>query len=118
MKRIYSIKSKEELDLVFKEKKSVGNGYFAIYYTSNDLPHFKYAISIGRKYGNAVKRNQAKRRLRYIVSTYKDKIKQNYKFVIVVKPQSNTLSFQEIQSNITKLLLRAKIIEKEDTNNA
>lgn len=118
MKRVYSIKSKEELDLVFKEKKSVGNGYFVIYFIKHDLPHFKYAISIGRKYGNAVNRNQAKRRLRYIVSSYKEKLKSDYRFVIVVRQQANSLSYKGIKDNITKLLIKAKLIEKEDTLNA
>lgn len=118
MKRIYSIKSKEALDLVFKEKKSVGNGYFAIYYITHEAPDFRYAISIGKKYGNAVERNQAKRRLRYIVSKYKDLIKPTGSFVIVVRPQSSKLSYQEIDNNITKLLYKAKILEKEAAKHA
>ncbi|MFA7416926.1 MAG: ribonuclease P protein component [Acholeplasma sp.] len=118
MKRIYSIKSKDELDLVFKEKRSVGNGYFVIYYQAHEGTHFKYAISIGKKYGNAVNRNQAKRRIRYIVSKLKDKFKNNYKFVVVVRQQSSNLSYKEMESNIYKLLHKAKLIEKEEASNA
>src|SRR5690554_3328325 len=116
MKRIYSIKSKDDLDLIFKEKKSVGNGYFVIYKSIHDNPHFKYAISIGKKFGNAVERNQAKRRLRYIVSNYSKYINPKYRFVIVVRPQSNLLPFDLIKENIIKLLIKAKIIEKEVQN--
>ena len=118
MKRIYSIKSKDDLDLIFKEKKSVGNGYFVIYKSIHDNPHFKYAISIGKKYGNAVERNLAKRRIRYVISTHKDNIKSNYRFVIVVRQQAKKLSYQEIKENIKKLLYKAKITEKEEQKNA
>lgn len=118
MKRVYSIKSKNELDLVFKEKKSVGNGYFVIYFIPHETPHFKYAISIGKKFGNAVERNQAKRRLRYIVSKYSKYINPKYRFVIVVRPQSNLLPYDLIKENITKLLIKAKLIEKEAEINA
>lgn len=118
MKRIYSIKSKDDLDLIFKEKKSVGNGYFVIYKSIHENPHFKYAISIGKKYGNVVERNLAKRRIRYIVATHKESIKTNYRFVIVVRQQAKKLSYQEMKENITKLLHRAKLREKEERTNA
>lgn len=57
MKRVYFIKSKNELDLVFKEKKFVGNGYFVIYFIFYEIFYFKYVILIGKKFGNVVERN-------------------------------------------------------------
>ncbi|WP_025724993.1 ribonuclease P protein component [Acholeplasma granularum] len=118
MKRVYSIKSQTDIDLVFKEKKSVGNKYFAIYIKYHLLPHFKYALSIGKKYGNAVERNQAKRRIRYIISQNQKMIKSNKSFVIVVKPSVNELKYKEIESNLIKLLIKADILKKEETPNA
>lgn len=117
MKRLYSIKSKDEMDLIFKEKNSVGNSYFGIYTKKHDLSYFKYAISIGRKYGNAVERNLAKRRIRYIVSLYKNQLK-HMMFVIVVKPLVRELDYNDMLSQLEKLLNRAKLLEKEDHANA
>ncbi|VEU83037.1 ribonuclease P protein component [Acholeplasma hippikon] len=117
MKRVYSLKNQETIDLIFKEKRSVGNSYFAVYTKDHDLSHFKYAISIGRKYGNAVERNLAKRRIRHILSNYKD-IMKNMSFVIVVKPSSQELSFVDIKKKLEGLLIKSKLIEKEDVSNA
>lgn len=118
MIRMYSIKSKEDMDAVFKNKNSVGNGYFALYTKKHEVSHFKYALSIGKKYGNAVERNLAKRRIRYIVSKYQDLIKKDVSFVIVIKPNVGLLKYNEILTNIEKLLVKAKLIEKEDVLNA
>lgn len=113
MKRVYSLKSKDELDAIFNDKKSVGNIYFAVYTKKHALSHFKYAISIGKKYGHAVDRNLAKRRIRYIVSKYKDRIKNEQSFVVVVKPIAKELKYDDILNSLENLLLKAKLIEKE-----
>ncbi|MBN3491047.1 ribonuclease P protein component [Acholeplasma equirhinis] len=118
MKRVYSLKSKDVIDSIFKAKTSVGNSYFAIYYQKHEDIHFKYSISIGKKYGSAVERNLAKRRLRYILSKFKDELKQDVSFVIVVKPSVNTLKYNDILENIKKLLIKARFIEKEEQTNA
>lgn len=117
MKRVYSLKNQETIDLIFKEKRSVGNSYFAVYTKDHDLSHFKFTISIGKKYGNAVERNLAKRRIRHILSNYKDTCK-NMMFVIVVKPSVNQLSFEEMKKKLEGLLIKSKLIEKEDLTNA
>ena len=115
MKRIYSLKKKEEIDQIFNSKKSVGHSYLSIYYETYDQPHFKYAISIGKKYGNAVNRNLAKRRIRYVLSINKDKIHPNVSFVVVVKPKANTLSYQKLSEMLTSLLYKSKILKKEES---
>ena len=117
MKRVYSLKGQETIDQIFKDKRSVGNVNFAVYTKVHDASHFKYTISIGKKFGNAVERNLAKRRIRHILSLYEDNLK-NVSFVIVVKPSSNTLTFDEIKRKLEGLLIKAQLIEKEEIKNA
>jgi ribonuclease P protein component len=105
MKKIYRLKSKSEIDRVFKHKKAFKNDKFAIHYMKEIEQHnFKYAISIGRKYGTSVSRNLIKRRLRNTVLLLKDKIPTDLQFVIVVFPKANTLEFQSIYNQIENLL--------------
>ncbi len=118
MNRVYSIKKKDDMDAIFKVKNSVGNGYFAVYTKKHEVSHFKFAVSIGKKYGNAVERNLAKRRIRYIVSKYKDLIKNDISFVIVIKPTVKSLKYNNILTNLEKLFVKSKLIEKEDVLNA
>jgi ribonuclease P protein component len=111
MKKIYRIKKYSEIDAIFKIKNVKSNAFFTIYQnqktTSN---HFRFAISIGKKYGNAVERNLIKRRLRMIITHVKDEI-QKVDFVIVVKRDAKQLNYQNLNEELIKLLNKSKIME-------
>jgi len=112
MNKRYRIKKKSEIDAVFKIKKVKSDSYFAVY--QSDDPNginFRFALSIGKKYGNAVSRNLAKRRIRMIVSEFKNQFIINKLFVIVIKPQVHELSYQEIKDKLTVLFKKSKIME-------
>lgn len=110
MKKAYRIKKSSEIETLMKQKSSVGNSAFALYYTANlEQPHFRFAISVPKKYGNAVERNQIKRRIREIVHQTPGFGKID--FFVVVKTKANTLAFSEVKDNLEKLFARAKIIE-------
>ena len=113
MKKEYRIKKLSEIDCVFKKKMSKGNDCFVIYYDNSEELHFRFSISIGRKYGNAVERNLSKRRIRQIVALNKDLI-SNKLFVVVVKKEASNLSYQEMKEKIEELLIKTKIMEKKD----
>ena len=106
IKKEYRIKKEKEIDKVFKAKKSVGNKFFVIYQIKNDeTNHFRFALSIGKKYGNAVSRNKIKRRIREIIRLNLNLLK-NKDYVLVVKPTARNLNFEEIEKNILFLLKR------------
>lgn len=112
MKKRYRIKKYSEIDAIFKNKNGVGDRFFAIYQKDHDSNHFRFALTIGRKYGNAVKRNLIKRQIRMIIQEEKLKI-NNKSFVIVIKPLSSTLNFQEIKTKIIKLMEKGKLMKNE-----
>lgn len=112
MKKIYRVKKQSEIDAIFKKRQYAASSAFVVNYINESSDaHFRFAISIGKKYGNAVNRNLIKRQIRAIIHKYKDQIKP-VTFVIVVKPSANTLSFTEIEANIIKILEKAKLMEK------
>jgi len=112
MKKVYRIKKSSEIDAIFKEKKVKGDSYFAIY-QSGDVNgiHFRFGLSIGKKYGNAVARNLCKRRIRMIVSTFQKQFIHSKLFVIVIKPTANTLSYQDMMDKLTVLFKKSKLME-------
>ena len=100
----YHIKKNQEIEKIIKNKNSVGNKYFVIYSMDNiETNHYRFSISIGKKYGIAVKRNLMKRRVREIIKNNMKLIK-NKDYVIVIKPASKDLDFIEIEKNIIYLL--------------
>lgn len=105
MKREYSLKRNEDIAVLVKLKQSVGNRYYAIYYQPNQREHVQIAISVSKKYGDAVHRNYEKRVTREIVRLF---IHQMPKFdvLIVLKQAIHDLSFIEKKEQLTKLINR------------
>jgi ribonuclease P protein component len=101
MKKNYRLKTKKEIDLVFKQRKTTKNEFFTVQYkhTPGQL-HFRYGISIGRKYGNAVSRNLIKRRIRMVVLEHKQAFLPEMQFIIVVSPKASALNYQDIKTNL------------------
>jgi ribonuclease P protein component len=112
MKKRYRIKKNSEIDAIFKQKKVKGDSFFSVYQIddSNEL-EFKFAISIGKKYGNAVLRNLAKRRVRMIILSLKKEISKNKRFVIVIKPSAKDLDFAQMKEKLVSLFKKSKITE-------
>jgi ribonuclease P protein component len=77
---------------------------------NHDHETFRYALSVPKKYGNAVNRNLMKRRIREIIKV--NEFDNEFDFFIVAKPKSNDLSFAEIKKILEKLFANANILKK------
>ncbi|MCK4551733.1 MAG: ribonuclease P protein component [Tenericutes bacterium] len=111
MKKAYRIKKSNEIQDLIKIKKTVGNSYFILYYNKNhDCENFRYAISVPKKYGNAVFRNLIKRRIREIIKV--NNFNDDYDFFIVTKQRVKGLKFKEIKRSLEKLFEKANILRK------
>lgn len=109
MKKEYRVKKGKEIEMIVKGRKSVGNKYFVLYKRENhDNTHFRFAVSVSKKFGNAVKRNKIKRQVREVVS--KHEFFPKLDLFVVIKNNSNELTFQEIKSNLEQLIKKHKIL--------
>lgn len=109
MKKEYRVKKSSDIEMIVKGRQSAGNKYFVVYKRINhENTHFKAAISVSKKYGNAVYRNKIKRQVREVVS--KLDILPNYDIFVVIKPSSRGLSFNDIKSYVTKLVIKQNIM--------
>ena len=105
----YHIKKNQEIEKIIKQRHSVGNKYFAIYSSKNDeTSHYRFALSIGKKYGIAVERNKMKRRVREIIKNHNELL-NNLDYVFVIKPTSSILEYKQIEENIIYLLKKEEI---------
>jgi len=110
MEKAYRVKKNTEIEKIIQKRDSVGDGFFVIYKAQNlSTGHFRFAVSVSKKYGIAVERNLMKRRVREVVGAT-DFLSQ-YDFIIIAKPVSKSMSFQEIEADLHKLFARAKINE-------
>lgn len=112
MEKAYRVKKNTEIEKIIQKKESVGDGFFVVYKAENrKTGHFRFAVSVSKKFGIAVERNLVKRRVREIVAA--TDFQDRYDFLIVVKPAANRLEFMDIKTDLHKLFARAKITEVE-----
>ena len=110
LKKEYRVKKSSEIENIIKHKKRTGNQFFVIYSKENHgQNHFRFAVSVPKKFGNAVKRNKIKRQVREVIS--KLAIEPKYDVFIVIKDQSNKLSFTDIKYHLETLVKKHSILE-------
>jgi len=109
MNKKYRLKKKCEIDAVFNLKIKMANSYFTVYKKENvNDTNFRFAISIGKKYGNAVSRVKIKRQIRAIIQNEHHLFNICW-FVIVVKPKASILKYKKIKDEILYILKKMKI---------
>lgn len=114
MKKQYRVKKNKEIESILKEKKSVYNPYFSIYIKKNlETSHLRYAMSVGKKLGNAVVRNKIKRQVTAIIDNLDLKLNTNTDVFIIVRPKVLELSFNEMSKQLEYLLKKHKLIKGE-----
>lgn len=79
------LKLRKDILKVYKNGKSIQSSYFVILYCKNGLDYSKFAFSVKKKFGKAVKRNKVKRWMREIVRTNKMNIPKGYDYLIIVR---------------------------------
>lgn len=113
MKKEYRVKKSSEIEMIIKKRQSKGNRYFVLYKNENhEVPHFRFAVSVSKKFGNAVKRNQMKRRVREIVAN--SDINNQYDLFIVVKNDAKSLDFKEIKSSLELLMKKQNVLRRNN----
>lgn len=111
MNKQYRVKKSYEIEEIIKNKNSVGNKYFIVYKKENcETGHFRYAISVGKKLGNAVTRNKVKRQVRSLIDNLAN-FNSLYDVFVVVRPSVLTITYQKMESEISYLLKKINIIK-------
>jgi ribonuclease P protein component len=117
MKKTFRIKKNAEFQVVFKKGKSVANRQFVVYsFKRTDLENFKFGLSVSKKVGNSVTRNQIKRYLRQTLLELSDQIHKDVEFIIIARKPAATMNFAEIKSSMIHVLRLARILEKNPRN--
>lgn len=104
MKEKYRIKNKIEFDTIIKKGKKKKNNYFVLCYqpTNKDFSRFGFAIS--KKFGNAVKRNLYKRKLREIVRKNQNMFKKGFDYIIIINRDCEMIDFYKLEKELLQLL--------------
>ena len=116
MKKAYRVKSEKDFQKVFSRGQSKANRQFVIYKLPKEgQDHFRVGISVGKKIGNAVTRNQVKRRIRHaLMELDKEKsFNQELDFIIIARKPVSQMNYKEIKKSLTHVLSLSHIILSE-----
>ena len=112
MKKRFRVKKEKDFNAIFKKGKSFANRKFVIYRLENNEQHFRVGLSVSKKLGNAVMRNQIKRRIRHILIEHKNQLVENVDFVVIARKGVEILDYAEMEKNLLHVLKLSKIYQE------
>ncbi|ERJ12540.1 ribonuclease P protein component [Haloplasma contractile] len=112
MKKEYMIKKNYDISYIIKKKNSVANKYFVMYKLQNkQTEHFRIAVSVSKKIGNAVVRNRLKRQIKSVIYNNRFHINKNYDILIIARKGIEDLEFSKLQESLINCLKKAKLYD-------
>lgn len=118
MKKQYRVKKSKEIEDIIKRHRRFSTPYFTIYIKEqkHETNHFRYAMSVGKKIGNAVVRNHLKRQIRAILRKFN--VCPTVDVFIVAREKVNELNFREIEKELIFLFSKQKLLVKGENNDS
>ena len=116
MRKAYRVKSEKDFQKVFHEGKSKANRQFVIYKLPKERQkHFRVGISVGKKIGNAVVRNQIKRKIRHALMELDKELYFNPEcdFIVIARNPVSQMNYFEIKNSLRHVLSLSNIIFNE-----
>ena len=112
MKKSFRVKREKDFKAIFKDGTSFANRKFVVYQLENQQNHFRVGLSVSKKLGNAVTRNQIKRRIRHILLNVREHLADNVDFVVIARKGVESLDYVEMEKNLLHVLKLSKIYQE------
>lgn len=112
MKKIYRVKKEKEFQTVFHKGKSVANRQLVLYtFPKQGQEHWRVGLSVGKKIGNAVKRNQVKRYLRQAIHEIENQIRPDVDFILIARPDIQDKDFHQVKQSMMHVMKLTDILQ-------
>jgi ribonuclease P protein component len=112
MKSVIKIKENRDFRRAYAKGKALVSPYAVVYVLKNRFGSIRLGITTGKKIGNAVKRNRAKRVIRAAFEPIVPHIDEGYDFVIVARTRILNVKSQVVSKAIYELLRSADLCEE------
>jgi ribonuclease P protein component len=105
------LKKNCEIQTVFEKGHSIYGRYIVVYFLRNSFQNVRIAFCVGRKIGNAVKRNRIKRLLREAVRAVNCNLSlPEWDILLVARGFILTANLESIIQEIEHILVKASIL--------
>lgn len=117
MKKENRVKKNKDFQEIFKKGKSFANRQFVVYSLRRPgQTHFRIGLSVSKKLGNAVKRNQIKRYIRQAFLELEDDLQNEFDYIIIARKPAANMDFFEIKSSLIHVLKLSKVLNVKKIN--
>lgn len=117
MRKEYRVKKESEFQRVFHKGESKANRQLVLYvYPKPEQTHFRAGLSVGKKMGNAVQRNQIKRYIRQALHELEPAIRPDIDFILIARQDIRTKTFEEVKKSIIHVMKLANILDTKLLN--
>jgi ribonuclease P protein component len=107
------LRKREDFSKVFKHGKAAANHQLVVYFKpSEQAESFRVGISVSKKVGNAVVRNNMRRKLKEILRHMEGRIAKRVDLVVIVRKPAVELEFAELKRSVHHVLKRAGLINE------
>lgn len=113
MSKIVIIKKNEEFQRVFEKGHSIYGRYLVVYFlhAATALNTIRYGFCVGKKIGNAVKRNRIKRLFREAVRAVSFSSSQSWDILLVARGPVHNASLADIITDVQHILEKVDLIQ-------
>ena len=111
MNRRFRLRKNADFQRVRREGKSYAHPLVVLVVAPNQVGRVRVGVAAGKRIGNAVRRNRAKRRLREIMRPLLPYIRPGYDLMLIARPPMNEAEFARIRSAVVTLLRRAGLLQ-------
>jgi len=106
--KINRLTKKKDFDAVYKKGRTAAGGFLIFKFIKNETAITRVGFVVSKKVSNkAVIRNKTKRRLREAARTLISNVIEGIDLVIIARPASKDKSFEEIKTEIERLIKKA-----------
>ena len=112
MKEPRSLTNRAQYTLVYRQGKVWVTSLLVMKAMPNNLSLSRYGFSVTKRVGNAVQRNRLKRLLREIMRL--QTLRPGWDIVIIARPAVVNADYHQLEQEVTGLLARAKLSEKNE----
>lgn len=108
------LQTNQQFKYVLEQRNCVKNDVFTLFFAENNENHPRFGISVGKKYGNAVKRNRLKRIVRECCRLLQHNFPKDYDYILMYSTKmtnnniSNRLGLAEATKSLESLIAYAK----------
>ena len=113
MNKKYRLRKNYQFNFVYKNGKAVSNEFCTVVFCKNKASVPRVGYSVSKKFGKAVKRNRAKRRMKEAVGSFFVKMNASCNYIFLPKPPCLDANFAVLKLSMEKLLQKAGLIKAE-----